>query len=188
MKKIPDHAKKVFEGIIFDVYHWDQEMFDGSTSTFEAVRRVDSVTLLAVSDNKILINKEHQPGREPFIALPGGRVDKEEVALNAAKRELLEETGYVSDAIFHWFTVDSSDMAKLEWSSHYFIAKNCTKDGIITLDSGEKIETTLITLDELLEKVDYLGNRNNGIKEKLRVAQENLEEKQKLKDLLGITA
>ncbi|KKP89624.1 MAG: NUDIX hydrolase [Candidatus Moranbacteria bacterium GW2011_GWC2_37_73] len=27
---IPEHAKKVFSGTFFDVYQWEQEMFDGS--------------------------------------------------------------------------------------------------------------------------------------------------------------
>ena len=32
--KLPEQAKKVFDGEIFDVYQWDQEMYDGSTETF----------------------------------------------------------------------------------------------------------------------------------------------------------
>ena len=32
---IPNHAKKVFAGKTFDVYHYEQKMFDGSTQIFE---------------------------------------------------------------------------------------------------------------------------------------------------------
>ncbi len=32
---IPDHATCVFRGMLFDVYQWQQEMFDGSIETFE---------------------------------------------------------------------------------------------------------------------------------------------------------
>ncbi len=186
MKKIPDHAKKVFEGIIFDVYHWEQEMFDGSTGTFEAIRRGDSVTVLASVGDKFLINKEIQPGRDPFYAAPGGRVDKGEDPLSAAKRELSEETGYTSNDLVHWFTVDASDMAKIEWSSHYYIAKNCQKEKDVNLDSGEKIETHLVDLDTLIRLSKILGNRNKGLKDKLQKVEEDKEEKQKLKELLGI--
>lgn len=35
LMKIPSTAKRVFKGIIFDVYRWEQEMFDETTSTFE---------------------------------------------------------------------------------------------------------------------------------------------------------
>lgn len=188
MKKIPDNARKVFEGLIFDVYHWEQEMFDGTTSTFEAIRRGDSVTVLALEGNTILVNEEIQPGRTPFLALPGGRVDKGEDIMSAARRELLEETGMVSKELIHWFTVDASDMAKIEWSSHYFIAKNCTKETEVSLDAGEKIVTKHFTLDELIENQNRFGNRNSGIRGKLEEAKNNSDEKQKLKELLGITS
>lgn len=184
MKKIPDHAKKVFEGIIFDVYHWEQEMFDGSKETFEALKRIDSVTVLAVVGDAILINTEIQPGREPFMALPGGRIDRHETPLDAVTRELLEETGYTSDAITAWFNDDISDMAKVEWNSHYFIAKNCIKNKEIELDPGEKIETKLITLEELIEIKDTFGNRNRGLKQKLDKAQQDEGELKMLQELL----
>lgn len=184
MKKIPDNAKKVFEGMIFDVYHWEQEMFDGTFETFEAIKRIDSVTVIALVDGKILINTEIQPSRDPFFALPGGRVDRGEVPIDAIKRELLEETGYVSGDLSEWFTTDASDMAKIEWNSHYFIAKNCTKNKEIELDPGEKIETKLITLEELIELRDKLGNRNRGLVSKLEIAGRDAMERQKLKELL----
>lgn len=184
MKKFPDNAKKVFEGIVFDVYQWEQEMFDGSTETFEAIKRIDSVTVVAVVDGKILINKEEQPGRGTFVALPGGRVDRDETSLEAVKRELLEETGYLSMSLIEWFSTDASDMAKLEWNSHYFIAKDCIKNKEIELDPGEKIETKLITLEELIEIRGQLGNRNAGLKNKLEEISRDEVEKEKLKEIL----
>lgn len=184
MKKIPDNAKKVFEGIIFDVYHWDQEMFDGSTETFEAVKRIASVTVIAVVDGKILINREEQPGRETFVALPGGRVDRGETPLSAVKRELLEETGYLSDSLIEWFYTDASNMAKLEWDSHYYITKDCYKNKELELDPGEKIETKLITLEELIDIREQLGNRNAGLKKKLEEISRDEVEKEKLKEIL----
>ena len=47
-KLIPEEAKKVFQGEIFAVYQWPQEMFDGSFATFEMLRRADTVKILAV--------------------------------------------------------------------------------------------------------------------------------------------
>ncbi len=184
MKKIPDNATKVFEGIIFDVFHWEQEMFDGSKETFEAIKRIDSVTVLAIIDDKILINSEIQPGREQFFALPGGRINRDENPIDAIKRELLEETGYSSEDLTEWFKLDASDFAKIEWPLHYFIAKNCIKNKEVELDPGEKIETKLITLDELIELRNKFGNRNIGLKEKLEKASQDESEKQKLKEIL----
>lgn len=36
--KLPPQAKKVFTGQIFDVYQWEQEMYDGSFETFEMLK------------------------------------------------------------------------------------------------------------------------------------------------------
>lgn len=187
MKKIPDNAIKVFSGIVFDVYHWQQEMFDGSTETFEAIKRIDSVTILAVVDGKILLNTETQPGREPFLALPGGRINRDEDPAEAITRELLEETGFSSENVSKWFTADASNFAKIEWNLHYFIAKQCTKTKEIDLDSGEKIETKLITLEELIELREKFGNRNIGLKEILEKASQDETEREKLKTLLGLS-
>ena len=92
---IPDHAKVVFKGVMFDVYQWEQELFDGSKTTFEKLKRPDTVvTFPILPDGKILLTKQEQSGKEPFIGATGGRVDEGEDILDAAKRELMEETGY----------------------------------------------------------------------------------------------
>lgn len=35
---IPDHAKCVFKGVIFDVYQWEQKLYNGTTTTFEKLK------------------------------------------------------------------------------------------------------------------------------------------------------
>lgn len=186
MKKIPDNATKVFEGIMFEVYQWEQELFDGTKATFEALKRQASVTILAEVDGKILFNNEEQPGKPAFSALPGGRVEKDDTPLSAAQRELLEETGYESDDWQEWFTADAGNMSKLEWNSHYFIARDCKKIKEPKLDAGEKVETVFLTFEELLEKRRGMTNRSVALEEKFETAAIDEEEKQKLKDLLGI--
>jgi ADP-ribose pyrophosphatase len=99
-KKIPPNAKKVFTGIISDIYQWEQELFDGTTTTFERIRFKDGAFVIATVGEKVIITHQEQPAHTPFIGLPGGGFDTyDEDPLECAKRELLEETGYVSD---HW--------------------------------------------------------------------------------------
>lgn len=43
---IPDSARRVFKGIIYDVYHWQQELHDGSATTFEMLRRTDTMSAI----------------------------------------------------------------------------------------------------------------------------------------------
>ncbi len=92
-KLLPPQAKRVFEGIIFDVYHWQQQLFDGSYTTFEMLKRPDTIQVLAVRDNQLVILEEEQPGHPAFYGVPGGRHDQPaESELDAARRELREET------------------------------------------------------------------------------------------------
>ncbi len=186
MKKIPDNAKKVFEGVLHDVYQWQQEMFDGSFSTFEMLRRRDAVTVLAVAGDKILINHEEQPSVGKFISLPAGDTGSE-FFIEDAKRELLEETGYVSKEWKEWFSVDVLGYSKMVWNNHYYIAKDAVQQKDPTNDPGEKIEVQLISFEQLLELKDNPSFRNKDLIAIFQKASEDEKEKQKLKDLLGIT-
>ena len=87
---IPAHAKRVFSGRIFDVYQWEQEMFDGTTETFEPIWRLPTVEIIATVGDKILIEEQDQPDRKNNITLVAGRADHSEDMLAEAKRELLE--------------------------------------------------------------------------------------------------
>jgi hypothetical protein len=91
---IPSHAKKVFEGVIFDVYQWEQKMFDGSVETYEKLKRNGTVEIIAVTkDKKIIVLKESQPARSEFTNLISGRIERGETPLETARKELLEEAG-----------------------------------------------------------------------------------------------
>lgn len=91
---IPAKAVRIFEGVIYDVYQWQQELFDGSKATFEMLRRPDAITAICVVDGKILVINEEQPHRGKKVSFPGGRREPGEETSRAAQREVLEETGY----------------------------------------------------------------------------------------------
>jgi ADP-ribose pyrophosphatase len=58
---IPENAKKVFDGIIFDIYQWEQEQFDGTIKTFEKAKRPDTVVVFPVLNmvKFFLLNKSN---------------------------------------------------------------------------------------------------------------------------------
>lgn len=153
---IPEYAKKVFAGKIFYVYQWDQELYDGSSATFEKLKRPDSTVVYPVlPDGRILLLKQEQPGRELFISTAGGRVDEGEEILAAAKRELLEETGYEAE---EWVLWDAQHpTSKIDWVIYTFIAKGLKKVADLNLDSGEKIELLPVSFDEFLEITSDIG-------------------------------
>jgi len=118
---IPDTAKRVFRGQIFDVYQWPQKMFDNSTQTFEMLRRPDTIAVIAVVEDKILILDDEQPHTGLRKSLPTGRVDDQDTAtLSAAKREVLEETGF---EFSKWRLIEvTQPHSKLEWFIYFYIA------------------------------------------------------------------
>lgn len=163
-KKIPEHAERVFKGILHDVYQWQQELFDGTFTTFEAIKKHNAATVLATTkDKKIIVNFEEQPNRVPFIAIPGGIIEPNETMLENAKRELEEETGYVSKDWNLWFSFDIMLNSKIEWLCEIYIAKNSQKVGKVKFDAGEKIETKLLNFGEFLEITQDEKFRNKEI-------------------------
>ena len=145
-----DNAKRVFKGVIFDVYQWEQDLFDGTTATYEALRRPDTAIVFPVMpDGKILLTKQQQAGSRPFIGGAGGRIEEGESALEGAKRELREETGYEADEWILWDAIQP--VGKLDWAVYSFIAKKLRKAGDMDLDAGEKIELMPVTFDEFLD-------------------------------------
>jgi 8-oxo-dGTP pyrophosphatase MutT (NUDIX family) len=147
---IPEDAKCVFKGVMFDVYQWEQEMFDGTKKTFEKLKRPDTVAVFPVLDNgDILLLEQEQPGRKSYIGTPGGRVDEGEDILTAAKRELLEESGYEAEEFILW---DSQHpVSKIDWVVYTFIAKGLRKVAEPNLDAGEKMKPLPVNLDGLIE-------------------------------------
>ena len=147
---IPENAKKVFKGVIFDVYQWEQEMFDGTRTMFEKLKRPDTTIVFPVlPDGRIILSKQEQPGKLSFIGGCGGRVEEGEDIVESARRELLEESGYEAEEFILWSAQQPID--KMEWAVYVFIAKNIKKVAEISPDSGEKIELMTVTLDELID-------------------------------------
>jgi ADP-ribose pyrophosphatase len=132
---IPDNAQKVFTGEIFDVYQWPQPMFDGSTQTFEMLKRPDTVQVIAVRGEEVLLVDEEQPGRTPRLHFPGGRTDKTDESWRAAaQRELLEETGITCA---NWRLIDANQpIIKIEWFAPVFLATEVISQVDQKLDSG----------------------------------------------------
>ncbi len=151
MPNLPSHAKKVFSGVIFDVYQWEQELYDGSTATFERLKRPATLLVIPEVDGKIAIADQEQPHKGKFISLLGGRQDNDEDPLEGAKRELMEEAGLVSDDWELWRTVEPYN--KVVWTIYIYIARNCKKVNSQNIDAGEKITVQELSFDEFVDTV-----------------------------------
>lgn len=179
---IPPHAKKVFKGHSFDVYQWEQELYNGETTTFEKIKRVDTAGIIPITpDGKIILAEQEQPGTEPFIGSIGGRIDEGETPLEAAERELLEETGYKAKEFILWYAVQPFD--KIDWAIYTFIAKGCEKVAKQNLDAGEKINLKFVTFDEFIKISAQKNYRDVEVALKMFNLLHNPEEMEKTKKL-----
>ncbi len=148
-RPIPKRAKKVFSGVIFDVYQWRQKMFNGHFETFEILKRSDSVEVIAVTAaGRIIVLEQKQPDKDWFLALPGGRVDRGEKPQSAVLRELREETGYQPKRLKLWRRLNLDH--KVYSTIYCYIAYDCEKVGGQKLDSGEKIKVRLFSFKQFL--------------------------------------
>lgn len=150
--KLPEKAEQVFKGVIFDVYQWEQELYNGTTATFERIKRPDTTEVIAVKDNKIIVQIQEQPDRPQFYSLPGGRVDEGDSAFENARKELLEETGHTAEEWIEYTCHQPN--SKMDWTICVYIARGLKHEQELTLDGGEKIELLWVTFDELLDLVD----------------------------------
>lgn len=149
--RIPQQAQCVFSGVRSEVYQWDQEMYDGSYTTFELLRFLDGAFTIAITDEgKILITEQEQPAKDhPFLGLPGGSFDSpDEGALACAQRELLEETGYESHDWTLWHTFDGT--GNVATFTYFYIARHIHQIQDIRSDPGEKIRTFTLDFEEFL--------------------------------------
>ncbi|OIO20459.1 MAG: hypothetical protein AUJ37_00200 [Candidatus Magasanikbacteria bacterium CG1_02_41_34] len=149
MSDIPEQAKKVFSGVIFDVYQWEQELYDGSKATFERLTRPATLQVIAEVDGRIAMSDEEQPAKGRFLSLLGGRQEPNEDPLEGAKRELLEESGLVSDEWELWQTAEPYN--KVVWTIYIYIARHCKKVEHPKHDAGEKITVKTYNFDEFIE-------------------------------------
>lgn len=173
---IPANATRVFKGQIYDTYQWPQQLFDGSEATFEMLRRPDTVEVIGVTGDKIIVVKDEQPNRSAKLSFPGGRVDETDAnTLAAAKREVHEETGYEFE---HWRLVKVwQPLTKIEWFIYLYLAWEGNKTAEPHVDAGERIEVEQVSFERVkqlvFDKAGYLGEAQ-GVFEGLQNADELL--------------
>jgi ADP-ribose pyrophosphatase YjhB (NUDIX family) len=174
---IPKNAKRVFKGILFDVYHWRQKLLDGSYGTFEGIKRRASVQVIATTGGRVILFRETQPFTGAFTGLPGGVVGDGEDKRKTVLRELKEESGMVPESIELWRRAEFS--TKIEWPTYYYIARNCRKVSAQKLDrGGEEIRVMLVPFGrfvELSSRPDFRNREFSNYMFRLRQEPKKLE-------------
>ena len=124
-----------------------------------------AIVLPLTKNNKVIVGIEPRVFTDTTasIDLPAGYIEKDEEGVDAAKRELLEETGYTSDE-FQFLGKFYQDLGISAACNEYYLALNCQKTRKQKLDKDEFIKTIEITIDELLYLLDngYIKSLNSA--------------------------
>lgn len=89
-------GEKVFSGTIIDVEHWQVQLPDGKTALREIVRHIGAVAIVPLDENgNVTLVRQHRVSVDKVtLEIPAGKLNfKGEDSLEAARRELEEETG-----------------------------------------------------------------------------------------------
>ena len=88
----------VFSGRLLKVHRDRVRLPDGSEAVREYIRHPGAVAIVALfADGRVLLERQFRyPLGRAFIEIPAGKLEPGEAHLATAKRELLEETGYVA--------------------------------------------------------------------------------------------
>lgn len=97
-------SRTVYRGPVFWVTTDQVEEPGGVRVRRDVIRHSGSVVVLAVDDSgatpRVLLERQYRHAATDYLwELPAGRIDPGEQELTAARRELLEETGYTAA---HW--------------------------------------------------------------------------------------
>lgn len=120
--------------------------------------RANVVVMVAIKDdNEVLLVKQYRPSVDAMtLEMPAGLIDAGETGVEAAERELLEETGHKSEGLIGISLPVASDpgltnvgmlVTEVKASQHRDETRMDPKD-------KERIETTSVHIDKLKEYLD----------------------------------
>ena len=143
--------------------------------------RRDYVVIVATDEEgRYICVRQYRPGiGEVTTEFPAGGIERNdgrqyagstrraetdafaEAALDTAKRELLEETGYTSDDWTHLLTVPSNAVISDNYAV-VFAARNCRRTGTQDLDDTEFLNVVTHSEDEI-EQLVYTGGFQQSV-------------------------
>jgi ADP-ribose pyrophosphatase len=147
-----------YQGPVFSVTTDEVEEPGGVRARRDVIRHSGSIVVLAVdeaqtgskSEPLILLERQYRHAAQSMMwELPAGRIDDGETALTAAKRELLEETGYSArqwKRILHFYVSPGF----LDETMTIYLARGL-RAGEAQPESDEKITTKFLPISEATE-------------------------------------
>jgi ADP-ribose pyrophosphatase len=156
LKDLTEHfvsGELVYDGKLLKVHRDAVRLPDGSPGTREYIKHPGAVAIVPLfDDGRVLLERQFRyPHHREFVEVPAGKVDPGEPHLETAKRELLEETGYVA-AEWTRIGVIHTAIAYTDEAIEIFLARKLEKRER-NLDAGEFLEVFAVPFAEALAMI-----------------------------------
>lgn len=154
LKEHPIDSKTVYKGNFLELKLDHIKLPDGKVGYREYLTHPGAVAIVALlDDGRLLLERQYRyPINQAVIEIPAGKLDPQELALDCAKRELKEETGYEA---LDWEFLGRIHPV-ISYSNEFidiYLAKNL-RFGNAKLDDGEFLDVFAASLKELSEWID----------------------------------
>ncbi len=128
----------------------------GQAHEFFVLDCADWVNVIAITEkDELVLVRQHRAGTGlPSLEVPGGMVDPGESPIDAARRELLEETGHAPSELVPIGTIHPNPALQAN-VTHTFLATGCRRVAELKLDSTEEVEVVfepVSRVDEMLRR------------------------------------
>lgn len=122
----------------------------GESHSFYRIDAGDWVNIVPITPGgEVVLVKQYRHGLEDFtVETPGGMVDRGETPMEAAGRELLEETGYRAAEIVSLGGVNPNP-ALFGNTLHAFLGRDVERVAEVRNESTEETRVEVVSLEEL---------------------------------------
>lgn len=145
--------EQILKTPVFRVMQTQSVSPKGETGQYITVEANDWCAIIPELGDDFLMVKQWRHGAQCLsIEFPGGVIENGETPLDAACRELHEETGFTANDVIHLGTM-SPNPALFSNRMHFFLAKNLTLNGQQELDEDEFVNAVRIPKKEVFEKM-----------------------------------
>lgn len=148
-------SEKLLETPYFALRSDKLRLPDGAVKDpYYVIERPDAAIVFPLTDtDEVVLVRQYRPaiGRVE-LGLPAGLVEEGEEPEKAARRELLEETGYAGGEWEPLGAVASSPSLKDNWA-HLYLARGVERAGSQQPDEYERLEVVLVPVGEILAEV-----------------------------------
>ena len=143
-------SEQVYDGVLLKVQRDTVRLPDGTTSVREYIRHPGASSIIALTDEGevVLLRQFRYPMHRAFIEFPAGKIDQGEQPFDTAKRELLEETGYLAREWTELTTIHNA-IGYADERIVLYLAEGL-EPGTQKLDDNEFVEVFTAPLDDLM--------------------------------------